>query len=80
MTWTLKCLLCSFSSHNLVEIQEHAMEEHGYTQQDHRQARRRELNFDHYTWTMPDGREWMEAKGVASCGGEKGSSTVAAHE
>jgi hypothetical protein len=80
MTWDLKCLQCDYRDPGLVRMQEHAMQVHGYTQEDHRKARRRELGFDRYIWTMPDGKDWMEAVFTPSCGGEKGSSTVVAHE
>ena len=62
MPWTMKCLLCNdVTSTNLVEIQEHAMNEHGYTQDDHRRTTKREIENGGYIFTFPDGADWMEA-------------------
>jgi hypothetical protein len=61
MPWDLKCLQCGYHDANLVHMQEHAMKQHGYKQEDHRKAQRREMGFDRYIWTMPDGKDWMEA-------------------
>jgi hypothetical protein len=67
--WYMKCLLCNLADvpklyRNLVEIQEHAMQDHGYTQADHRQSQRREVGTNHFIWSFPDGREWMEAEKI----------------
>jgi hypothetical protein len=61
----MTCLLCPPSEReefsDLVAVQEHAMREHGYTQDDHRRARRTHLGEDRIRWTFPDGSEWLEA-------------------
>jgi ribosomal protein L37E len=61
MPWDLKCLQCEYTDTDLVRIQEHAMAAHGYTQDDHRKAQRRKIRFDRYIWTMPDGKDWLDA-------------------
>jgi len=58
--WRLTCLICGHQDPGLVAIQEHAMREHGYTQEDHREATRRMVERG-YRWTFPDGVEWLEA-------------------
>jgi len=61
MTYRLTCLICGMQSNNLVLIQEHAMYDHGYRQEDHHRAKRRDAD-DGYVWAMPDGVEWLHAK------------------
>jgi len=62
MTYRLKCLICGHEDNNLVAIQEHAMDEHGYAQDDHRRAARRQTEEGAWIYTMPDGIEWLMAK------------------
>lgn len=62
MIWNLKCLICGHTDTNLVRIQEHAMNEHGYTQNDHRAVTKREIEPGHYIFTFPDGVDWLDAK------------------
>jgi len=68
--WKMTCLLCDTKPEylDLVAIQEHAMDVHGYTQDDHRQAQRIDIGDggDHFKWAFPDGKEWMVAKKVTS--------------
>jgi len=61
--YTLKCLICGHTENNLVALQEHAMDFHGYTQADHRRVSRRIVEHG-YIWTMPDGVDWMEARHI----------------
>jgi hypothetical protein len=59
--WNMKCLICNeYTDNNLVRIQEHAMHEHGYTQEDHRRVTKREIDGG-YIYTFPDGQDWLEA-------------------
>ncbi len=60
MKYQLKCLLCGATDSNLVHIQEHAMNEHGYTQDDHRKVTKRATD-EGYIYTFPDGKDWLEA-------------------
>ena len=64
MTYYLTCLLCQgekpMSSKYLVPIQEHVMQEHGYTQAD-LQTQTKEQTDDGYVYTMPDGKPWLNA-------------------
>ena len=63
MRWEMKCLLCPEPRQpyaNLVAIQEHAMDEHGYTQADHQQVQSW-VEGEVYTYTFPDGKDWMRA-------------------
>lgn len=63
MAWKLKCLLCNeYEDDDLVRIQEHAMDIHGYTEEDHRRAARERIGPDHYRWAMPDGLLWLDAE------------------
>jgi hypothetical protein len=75
--WNLTCLLCDskitelsdrFVTRytDLITIQEHAMNDHGYTQQDHRNAKSREITPNHYIYTFPDGKDWMDAERESS--------------
>jgi hypothetical protein len=56
----LLCLICGERSNDLVEIQEHVMSRHGYTQNDLRRQKRHELK-DGWIWSMPDRRNWLWA-------------------
>lgn len=61
--WQMRCLLCPEPRtpyFNLVEIQEHAMNEHGYTQQDHQRVKSRQEDGT-YIYQFPDGKDWMSA-------------------
>ena len=58
--WLERCLLCGRLATDLVVIQEHVMDDHGYSQGDLRRATKREIERG-FVWTMPDGRDWMEA-------------------
>lgn len=60
MPYRLKCLLCGRLDGGLVRLQEHAMHDHGYSQDDHRRSTRR-YEGHRYIWTMPDGTDWLEA-------------------
>ena len=64
--WMMRCLLCprgkAKTTDDLVGLQDHAMRDHGAKRGDLRNATRRKGGpADHYVWTMPDGRDWMEA-------------------
>ncbi len=37
------------------------MDDHGYTQEDHRNVARTKVSPNHYQWTFPDGRTWLDA-------------------
>jgi hypothetical protein len=74
-TWQLTCLLCGDDFTDLVIVQEHGMEHHAITRDDLRLATRQgpvpvtvdtdtgsgDLHLESYTWTLPDGREWLGA-------------------
>ena len=49
---------------DLVGLQNHAMQDHGAHRADLRNATRRKAARDgrRYVWTLPDGRDWMEAQ------------------
>jgi hypothetical protein len=67
MHWHLRCLLCGqYESTSLTEIQEHAMAAHHYRQDALREQTRRQITPDHYVFSMPDGREWLDAARSAS--------------
>jgi hypothetical protein len=55
--YRLTCLICGEKSNDLVRIQEHAMNVHGYT---HQMVIRRAING--YIWMMPDGSDWLLAE------------------
>lgn len=57
----LTCLICGCKGQSLVAIQEHAMEEHGYTQEDHRNVTRRSEPDGSFVWTFPDGLDWLRS-------------------
>jgi len=60
--WYLECLLCGKKGkNNLVEMQEHAMNEHGYTQDDHKASTKRQSDLGAHIYTFPDGKDWMSA-------------------
>ena len=66
MSWTMRCMLCPprkrTTTDDLVGLQNHAMQAHGAHRADLRNAtRRRGGPADHYVWSLPDGRDWMEA-------------------
>lgn len=67
--WVMRCLLCPTADQigwgaDLVRLQEHAMYDHGYSRVDLRTNTRRPGSWskDHFIWTMPDGKDWLEAK------------------
>jgi hypothetical protein len=72
--WEMKCLLCQAAPaeqrsstlvwSNLVAIQEHAMYDHGYKQDDIRNGSKRQLEDGGYIFTFPDGKDWMEGHRV----------------
>jgi len=64
-SWLLTCLICGKTGGNLVAMQEHAMHDHGYEEQDHRHATRRGERAIGYVWTMPDGADWMRADWIS---------------
>jgi len=63
-TWRLTCLICGRQDDDLVALQEHGMARHDITRDDLRRAARRNRDTDTqetYTWTLPDGRDWLHA-------------------
>jgi hypothetical protein len=58
--WRKRCLICGKRFEDLVEIQEHVVFEHDYRFGDLRNVTRREIE-NGFIYTMPDGRDWMEA-------------------
>jgi hypothetical protein len=74
----LSCLLCGDDFTDLVQVQEHGMDTHAITRDDLRLAMRHgpvqvttdtgssELCLESYTWTLPDGREWLRASRTMS--------------
>ena len=69
MRWKMKCLLCPPSGNNLwwdlVSIQGHVMDVHGYSRWDLQNNTRRPFGAEtpcrHWVYTMPDGKDWMIA-------------------
>ena len=74
MTFYLTCLLCDQgnnpkTSPNLVTMQEHLMNEHGYTREDLQKQTKQETD-DGYIYTFADGKDWLHAiKGGNHVGG-----------
>jgi hypothetical protein len=64
--WKLTCVQCGKNDNVLINLQEHAMKDHGYTQDDHRRQTKREIDGDpgHLMYTMPDGKDWLEAERI----------------
>lgn len=70
--WNLTCKLCPeaqpFTGNDLVQIQEHAMQEHGVTVADLRAANskpnRGTPGAQHFQYSLPDGRLWLDARKV----------------
>ena len=75
MKWKLKCLICAeLGELNLlpkeradvhiclVSIQNHVMKVHGYGLNDLFAQTRSSLGNNHYIYTMPDGKDWLEAE------------------
>lgn len=60
-SYVLTCLICGVRMSDLGAIQEHAMDEHGYLQDDHGFAKRRTEPGGAFVWTFPDGVDWMRA-------------------
>jgi hypothetical protein len=64
MSFQLTCLLCEgtkpHTSKYLVPMQEHVMTTHGYTQTDLQKQTKRETDAG-YIYTMPDGKDWLDA-------------------
>lgn len=60
MTWHICCKLCGYSSHELVEIQEHLIGIHNLTQSDLMEAVRQQISPNHYLWSSK-GQLIMEA-------------------
>jgi hypothetical protein len=70
--WKLTCLICGATpqdfvrqagENDLITMQRHAAEDHGYMSAEQlRQQTREELGPDHFRWTFPDGMAWLEGK------------------
>lgn len=65
MAFHLTCLLCTgnkpHTSPYLVNLQEHVMNAHGYTQADLQKQTKRETDVG-YVYTFPDGKDWLDTK------------------
>ena len=59
--YQLTCLICGHREDGLVVMQDHAVAKHGYRTADHWHATKRIVEYG-YVWTMPDGRDWLEAR------------------
>ena len=63
----MTCLLCldagraSDDWKSLVSVQEHAASVHGYPTTLQRAVKSREVEPGHYIYTMPDGKDWLDA-------------------
>lgn len=62
MPWSLKCLLCGYCDGDLVRMQEHVMNAHGYTRYDLQQQRRVQIVPTRFMFYMPDGAAWLHAE------------------
>ena len=60
MIYRLTCLICGEPGECLVKIQEHVMDEHGYTQEHLRQNTKRAI-VGGFIYTMPDGVDWLRS-------------------
>jgi len=61
--WKNTCLICGLQGGDLVAMQEHAMEEHGYTQEDHqRVTSRHDPKTNIWIYTFPDRVDWLQAE------------------
>jgi hypothetical protein len=67
--WRMNCLLCSLGttwhhelgSTDLIALQEHLMDEHGYTQDDLRLQRLHQRENGILEYEFPDGKIWLRA-------------------
>ena len=61
--WKLECLICEFSNHDLVLMQEHLMADHGVRREELWKQTREPQGFDaaEYVFSLPDGLQWLKA-------------------
>jgi hypothetical protein len=55
-------MICGHQGGGLIAMQEHAMEEHGYTQEDHRRNTARNPKTNVWIYSFPDGVDWLYAE------------------
>lgn len=61
--WKMKCKICGLlEEESLITIQEHAMNEHGYSRRDLMGQKAKEIWPGFWRWWMPDGVLWLEAE------------------
>lgn len=60
--YKLTCMICGHQGGGLIAMQEHAMEEHGYTQEDHRRNTARNPKTNVWIYSFPDGVDWLYAE------------------
>jgi len=70
MRYVLTCGICGQLGADLVRMQEHVMDQHGYSLEDLRANTHTTGSNGTHLYKMPDGVEWLKAEPVT--GGQRG--------